>query len=442
MDSRGRAADEAEKAFGGLYAACGLPAPAVVVFPTEAAYRQAARAASVHDRPADFLGLYDLGWPLEAARHVVCPVLSVLSLCALLFRWWSGNLVPDFIAAQAVLAAAAAPAWLLSHFWRLREYGKLYAAVEGSGLRETPGGMLAMLSSAAGYRKGPGPAPPAGQMRFLDGCLRLGSVRILRPSRAPFLNHLDGADLRPVPGMPRLLALAGAASATVDEALLTRGLVMALAPGAAAARLAPLPASLPDASPVRSRSGGGRARFVRRQAVRHLFDRACEMGPDAAEAVLRELGLQRVVDVLGLDPVSADSSGHDYRLLLDRAPRRAFAGPGRFRVLPEDAMRVRALRAAEMEPRLAEPILREIGLQRAVDAMGLAPIQEDGAGRFYRLSPDGVLCAVRVRDRVAGADGTPLIHWMFVPPHVVTAREGVAWSFGLSEAEYAPTAES
>ena len=49
---------------------------------------------------------------------------------------------------------------------------------------------------------------------------------------------------------------------------------------------------------------------------------------------------------------------------------------------------------------------------------------------------------VALRDRVLGPDGAPLEHWIGVPPHVATAREAVAWSFGMGEADYRPAREA
>jgi hypothetical protein len=70
-------------------------------------------------------------------------------------------------------------------------------------------------------------------------------------------------------------------------------------------------------------------------------------------------------------------------------------------------------------------------------------VQEDAYGRLYQTgrSEDPSVFVV-VHDRVLGPDGTPLEHWISVPPHVATAREAVAWSFGMDEAEYRPTREA
>jgi hypothetical protein len=74
-----------------------------------------------------------------------------------------------------------------------------------------------------------------------------------------------------------------------------------------------------------------------------------------------------------------------------------------------------------------------------VTALRLRPVHKADYGKLYligcREAPSAV---VAVRDRVLDGDGAPLEHWIAVPPHVATAREAVAWSFGMGEAEYRP----
>lgn len=89
------------------------------------------------------------------------------------------------------------------------------------------------------------------------------------------------------------------------------------------------------------------------------------------------------------------------------------------------------------------PALQALGLARAAAALRLRPVQEDAAGRLYQLGRrEDPSTFVAVRDRVLGADNVPIEHWISVPPHVATAREAVAWSFGLSEADYRPSREA
>lgn len=118
-------------------------------------------------------------------------------------------------------------------------------------------------------------------------------------------------------------------------------------------------------------------------------------------------------------------------LLVDLAPSDAIA----------DWLLARRLaRLPEAEQRT--PAIRALGVSRTMAALRLRPIHEDDHGRLYQVGrlvdPSAF---VAVRDRVLHADGTPLEHWIAVPPHAATAREAVAWSFGMGEAEYRPTKE-
>lgn len=89
------------------------------------------------------------------------------------------------------------------------------------------------------------------------------------------------------------------------------------------------------------------------------------------------------------------------------------------------------------------PAVQAFGLARAAAALRVRPVQEDAAGRLYQMGRlEDPSLFVAVHDRVLGADSAPIEHWISVPPHVATAREAVAWSFGLSEAEYRPSREA
>jgi hypothetical protein len=49
---------------------------------------------------------------------------------------------------------------------------------------------------------------------------------------------------------------------------------------------------------------------------------------------------------------------------------------------------------------------------------------------------------VEVVNATPEPDGTRRVYWLRVPPGTRTAREGVAWTFGLSEDRYRPLRES
>jgi hypothetical protein len=92
---------------------------------------------------------------------------------------------------------------------------------------------------------------------------------------------------------------------------------------------------------------------------------------------------------------------------------------------------------------LRHAAIRAMGLDRFVAAARLPPVQKDSAGELYLVGPPlDPLAFVRVMDASPGPDGTAPRHWLSVPPHVATAREAVAWTFGLAEQDYAPAAET
>jgi hypothetical protein len=101
----------------------------------------------------------------------------------------------------------------------------------------------------------------------------------------------------------------------------------------------------------------------------------------------------------------------------------------------------RLARLPEAERRT--PAIRALGVDRLVAALRLRPVQEDEHGRLYQIGRhEDPSVFVAVRDHVLDGSGAPLEHWIAVPPYVATAREAVAWSFGMGEAEYQPSKEA
>jgi hypothetical protein len=87
--------------------------------------------------------------------------------------------------------------------------------------------------------------------------------------------------------------------------------------------------------------------------------------------------------------------------------------------------------------------IRAMGEARFVAAAGIRPVQEDSFGELYMIGPEQTpLAFVKVRDGSATAEGVHHEHWLSVPPHMATAREAVAWTFGMSESAYSPADES
>jgi hypothetical protein len=87
--------------------------------------------------------------------------------------------------------------------------------------------------------------------------------------------------------------------------------------------------------------------------------------------------------------------------------------------------------------------IRAMGEGAFIEAARLRPMQSDGFGDLYLIGPQqNPLAFVKVRDASPGPDGVHREHWLSVPPHVATAREAVAWTFGMSESAHSPAAQS
>jgi hypothetical protein len=117
---------------------------------------------------------------------------------------------------------------------------------------------------------------------------------------------------------------------------------------------------------------------------------------------------------------------------IDLAPGDGFADyllAGQIAAIEDPARRVSALQA--------------MGVARVVAALRLRPVHADSFGRLFHFGDRLVPSAfVAVHDRAVEADGAPIEHWIGVPPHTATAREAVAWTFGMSEQEYQPMQET
>jgi hypothetical protein len=71
-------------------------------------------------------------------------------------------------------------------------------------------------------------------------------------------------------------------------------------------------------------------------------------------------------------------------------------------------------------------------------------MQADDYGKLsrYELPGDEPLVMVEVVNATPEPDGTHHIYWLRVPPTVGSAREAVAWTFGLNADHYRPLRET
>nr|WP_261399447.1 hypothetical protein [Streptomyces misionensis] len=94
----------------------------------------------------------------------------------------------------------------------------------------------------------------------------------------------------------------------------------------------------------------------------------------------------------------------------------------------------------EENAELRRVMLEHYGYDRYLKESGAKPVHRDETGVLWRveLPGDEPQVMVEVVNSTPEPDGTHRTYWLRVPPRTRTAREGVAWTFGLQEAEYAP----
>ncbi|MFF5205972.1 DUF6745 domain-containing protein [Streptosporangium sp. NPDC000396] len=98
----------------------------------------------------------------------------------------------------------------------------------------------------------------------------------------------------------------------------------------------------------------------------------------------------------------------------------------------------------EENAELRRVMLEHFGYDRYLAESGATPVHQDETGILWRidLPDDEPVVMVEVVNSTAEPDGTFRKYWLRVPPSTSTAREGVAWTFNLSEADYHPAQET
>ena len=99
---------------------------------------------------------------------------------------------------------------------------------------------------------------------------------------------------------------------------------------------------------------------------------------------------------------------------------------------------------AEENAEVRRVMLEHFGYDRYLRDSGASQVHRDECGILWRvdLPGDEPLVMVEVVNSTPEPDGTSRTYFLRVPPWVSTAREAVAWTFGLEADEYSPLAQS
>ncbi|WP_405690725.1 DUF6745 domain-containing protein [Streptomyces sp. NBC_01185] len=98
----------------------------------------------------------------------------------------------------------------------------------------------------------------------------------------------------------------------------------------------------------------------------------------------------------------------------------------------------------EENAELRRVMLEFYGYDRYLAESGAEPVHKDETGILWRIAMEGDedVVMVEVVNSTPEPDGTHRTYWLRVPPRTRTAKEGVAWTFGLEGDVYAPVRQA
>jgi hypothetical protein len=89
-------------------------------------------------------------------------------------------------------------------------------------------------------------------------------------------------------------------------------------------------------------------------------------------------------------------------------------------------------------------LIERYGISKFLIDSGARKIHQDSFGTLYKkdLGHDEPLVMVKVANSTHEPDGKTKCYFIPVPPQMTTAREAVAWTFGMNAADYKPSSET
>lgn len=98
----------------------------------------------------------------------------------------------------------------------------------------------------------------------------------------------------------------------------------------------------------------------------------------------------------------------------------------------------------EENAELRRVMLEYYGYDRYLTESGAEPVHRDETGILWRIALEGDedVVMVEVVNSTPEPDGSHRTYWLRVPPTTRTAKDAVAWTFGLDGAAYAPVRQT
>lgn len=104
-------------------------------------------------------------------------------------------------------------------------------------------------------------------------------------------------------------------------------------------------------------------------------------------------------------------------------------------VPPEEVLR-------ENNAEIRRVLIERIGYERLVQSANAHKVSDDEVGTLWHIHARHPVRVVEVVNSSAEPDGTYKRYFLRVPPSVSTPRQAVAWTFGLSDRDYAPEVQT